>query len=86
MSRLTPAQRSLSARAAAHARWSQTSDAERAKFAADAGARLMSRWEKQVDPDGLLEPAERARRAKNAERAHMARMGKASSQRRSSTA
>lgn len=82
MSRLTPAQRSLSARAAAHARWSQTSEAGRAKFAADARARLMSRWDKQVDPDGLLDPAERARRAKSAERAHMARMGKASSQKR----
>lgn len=82
MTRLTAAQRSLSARAAAHARWAQTSDAERARFSADARARQMSRWDREVDPDGLLGPAERARRATNAMKAHMANMGKRSSQKR----
>jgi hypothetical protein len=85
MTRLTPAQRSLSARAAAHTRWAHTSDTERARFAADARARQLSRWDREVDPDGELDPAERARRADSAMRAHMARMGKRSSQRRTNT-
>jgi hypothetical protein len=79
---LTPAQRSLSARAAAHARWARTSETDRAQFAADARARLLTRWEREVDPRSELDPAERARRAKSAEREHMARMGLASSRKR----
>lgn len=34
----------------------------------------MDRYERQVDPDGRLEPGERARRAESAMRAHMLRM------------
>lgn len=40
------------------------------------------RFEKQVDPEGALEPAERARRAEMARREHFARMGLASAKSR----
>lgn len=41
-----------------------------------------ARFEKQVDPEGVLEPAERARRAEMARKAHFSRMGLASAQAR----
>lgn len=72
----------MSARAAALERWANTSAADRAKFMADARARLMTRWEKKVDPDGVLPIAERRRRAKALEKAHMVRMGLAASKKR----
>jgi hypothetical protein len=34
----------------------------------------MDRFERQVDPDGLLDPVERAARARHAMRAHMGAM------------
>jgi hypothetical protein len=42
----------------------------------------MARFEKQVDPDGTLDPVERARRADQAMRAHMARLALKSAQAR----
>jgi len=42
-----------------------------------------SSFERQVDPDGVLDPAERQRRAEFARRAHYARMALASSIKRS---
>lgn len=41
-----------------------------------ASARLAfdGRFEREVDPDGTLDPAERARRAKHARKAHMLRL------------
>lgn len=82
MSRLTAVQRSMSARAAAHARWARMTDAERDRFRADARARLLDRWERQVDPDGVMDPAERARRAASVRKEHMTRMALASSRKR----
>jgi len=35
---------------------------------------FLARFEKQVDPDGVLDPQERARRAEMAKRAHMLRL------------
>jgi hypothetical protein len=34
----------------------------------------MQRYEREVDPDGTLDPRERARRAEYAMRAHMSRL------------
>jgi hypothetical protein len=42
----------------------------------------MDRYEREVDPDGTLEPAERARRAEQAMKAHMARIALKSAQAR----
>jgi hypothetical protein len=42
----------------------------------------MSRFEREVDPDGTLPPAERAKRAESARKAHFARMALLSAQAR----
>ncbi|HET9255759.1 MAG TPA: hypothetical protein VFO16_11215 [Pseudonocardiaceae bacterium] len=42
----------------------------------------LARFEREADPDGVLEPAERARRAQAARRAHMQRLALASSKAR----
>jgi hypothetical protein len=39
---------------------------------------FMARFEREVDPDGLLYPAERARRAEHARKAYFARLALAS--------
>ena len=43
---------------------------------------FLARFEREVDPDGLLDPAERARRAEAAKRAHMSRLALASARAR----
>ncbi len=63
------AMRSLRARVAANARWAQTEDRTRATEKAREAA--LRRFENEVDPDGVLEPAERERRAGYARKAHM---------------
>jgi hypothetical protein len=65
---LTPAQRSLLARAAAHASWAKTTD--RAARTAAARRAALARFERQVDPDGVLEPDERQRLAESARRSY----------------
>lgn len=67
-SSLTPAQRALRARLAAHVSWARTSD----RSARTAPARLASlaRFEALVDPDGVLSAGERAARAESARRAY----------------
>jgi len=69
---MTPLERSTRARIAACVRWAHESD----RTAATAPARrgLMAKFEREVDPDGTLTPAERARRAGSLMDAHMARM------------
>lgn len=63
---MTPAERSLRARIAAHHLHAQgkTNTVAARKAALD-------RFEKQVDPEGLLPEEERQRRAQHALRAHM---------------
>ena len=68
MPELTPSQRILRARIAAYAMWAQTED--RTQRTAPGRAAFMDRFERQVDPDGLLPPDERARRAEFAKKAH----------------
>lgn len=76
----SPEDRALTARIAAHTKWANTAD----PTAATAPARkaFLDRFEKQVDPDGVLKPAERARRAEHARKAHFARMALKSAQAR----
>ena len=46
----------------------------------------MARFEKEVDPDGVLAPEERARRADQAKKAYFARLALLSAQKRRRTA
>jgi hypothetical protein len=65
---LTPEQRVLRSRAAAFVQWSREGD--RTARTATARAAFLDRFERQVDPAGELDPAERARRAAYARRAY----------------
>lgn len=69
---------------AALTRWAYEPD----RTAATAPAREASeaRFEKLVDPDGVLPPEERAKRAECARRAHFIAMGRASAAARKKTA
>lgn len=69
---LSPEMRSLRASIASHTSWAQTND--RAARTAPARRAAMDRFEREVDPEGVLTPAERAKRAENARRAHFQRM------------
>jgi len=69
---LTPAERSLRASIAAHALWAKVPD--RTARTAPARAALLAKFEREVDPDGVLPPKERAKRAENARKAYYARL------------
>lgn len=69
---LPPSLRSLRARTAAHASWANTSD-RTARTAAGTRA-LLDKFEREVDPDGTLDPTERAQRAASARKAHFTRL------------
>jgi len=75
---LTQGQRTLRARAAAHALHAQGGTSTKAGTTA-----FLARFERQVDPDGSLTPTERARRAEHALRAHMAGLALKASRARS---
>lgn len=77
---MSPDDRVLNARIAAHTRWAKTPD----RTAATAKARqaAMDRFEREVDPDGTLDPAVRAQLATNARKAHFTRMALRSAQAR----
>jgi hypothetical protein len=66
---LTPAQLSLRARAAAHALHAQGKTSTAAGTAA-----FLGRFEREVDPQGVLDPEERARRALHARKAYFSRL------------
>jgi hypothetical protein len=65
---------------AAHALHAQVTDP--AKHTAPARAAFLSRFEREVDPDGVLDPQERARRAEHAKKAYFMRLALASSKAR----
>jgi hypothetical protein len=67
-----PEDRALRARLAAHASWAATPD--RAARTAPARAALADRFERQVDPDGVMDPVERAKRAASARTAFYTRL------------
>jgi hypothetical protein len=71
--------RSLSARLAAHAMHSQHDSRETTRAGREA---FLARFERQVDPDGRLDPAERARRAEHAKKAYFTRLALKSAQAR----
>ncbi|MDP3712574.1 MAG: hypothetical protein Q8R60_08830 [Mycobacteriales bacterium] len=79
----TPQQRSLAARLAAHSKWARTDAREGTAAARKAFA---DRFEREVDPDGLLAPEERARRAEHARKAYFTRLALKSAQARRGTA
>jgi hypothetical protein len=72
--------RALQARMAAHALHAQVADP--AKHTATARKAFLSRFEREVDPKGVLEPQERARRAEHAKKAYFIRLAAASSKAR----
>lgn len=77
---LSPAQRSLQAQVAAHTRWAKEVDATTATQPARDG--LLARFEREVDPTGQMDPADRRKRAQQLRRAHMQRLALKSSQAR----
>ena len=72
---LSPAERSLRARLAAYAMHARH-DARRTS--ANGRAAFLARFEREVDPDGRLDPEERHRRAEHARSAYFARLALAS--------
>jgi hypothetical protein len=68
---MTPGERTLRARMAAYILHSRYDSKE---LTAPARRAFNDRFEKQVDPDGTLPPAERQRRAEAAKKAYFARL------------
>jgi len=68
---LSPSQRSMRARLAAHTMHARHDSRQ---VTANARKAFVERFERQVDPDGVLSVAERRRRAEHAMRAHMTRL------------
>lgn len=79
---LTPEQRALRARLAAHTLHAKITD--ETAHTAPARKAFLDRFERQVDPDGTLEPAERARRAEHAKKAYFTRLALKSARSRAS--
>lgn len=63
-------------RIAAEISWSRTPD--RRARTQPARDKFLERFEREVDPDGVLPPAERRLRAEHAKRAHMLHLAKLS--------
>jgi hypothetical protein len=76
---LTPAERALRARLAAHAMHARH-DAR--QTTANGRTAFLARFEAEVDPDGTLAPEERRRRAEHARRAYFTRLALASAKAR----
>jgi hypothetical protein len=68
---LTPEERTLRARLAAHVMHSKNDSKQVSQAARDA---FVERFYSQVDPDGLLPAHERDRRARHALKAHMTKL------------
>ncbi len=78
--RATPTDLALIGRANAHKLWAHVAD--RAAHTAPARREFEARFEREVDPDGVLPPEERARRAAHARKAYFARLALASAKAR----
>jgi hypothetical protein len=72
-----PAVNRLRATVAAHARWSRATADERLAGTAAGRRAFHDRFIRLVDPDGVLDPAERAKLAENARKAHFTKMAMA---------
>jgi len=77
----TPERRSLNARYASHDLHAQVAD--ESAHTAPARAAFMGRFEREVDPDGVLSPEDRERRARHARKAYFLKLQIASSKARS---
>lgn len=77
---LSATERKMRAQIAAHESWANTTD--RAARTAKARKAALDRFEKQVDPEGVLSPIERAKRAENARKAYFQRLALKSAQAR----
>lgn len=77
---LTERQRIRRARIAAHASWARTAD--RQGRTAPATTAFLERFEKQVDPSGVLAPEVRAQMAAHARRAYMLQLAERSAKAR----
>lgn len=73
-------QRQLIGALGAHTSWANTAD--RTARTANGRAAFNSKFERLVDPDGVLDPAERGRRAEHLRKAHFARLALKSAQAR----
>ncbi len=83
-SQLSPSERVLRSRIAAHASWANTPDPSKRTEAARRAA--LDRFERLVDPEGELDPAERARRAESKRKQYFTSLAlKSSKARRRST-
>jgi hypothetical protein len=84
---LTPAQNALRGSIGGHLSWARTSDrtARTATARANSPASL-TYWERQIDPDGVMDPAERHTRAGHLHRAHFRQLAFRSSVARSNAA
>lgn len=69
---MTAAERTLRAQVAAHESWARTTD--RAARTEPARRAMLQRFERQVDPEGKLAPAVRAKLAENARQAYYKRL------------
>jgi hypothetical protein len=76
--------RSQIAKIAAHARWAKEPDRGAATQAARDG--MLRKFEREVDPDGILPPDELAARVDSARKAHYRRIALKSAQARRKTA
>jgi hypothetical protein len=74
---LSPAERKLRASIAAHSLHAKGGTNTEPGLKA-----LLAKFEREVDPDGKLDPAERARRAEHARKAHFKRLAFASAKAR----
>lgn len=77
---MSQTERKLRAQVAAHTSWANTHD--RTKRTEAGRQALNDKFAREVDPDGVLSPAERARRAESARKAHFARLALLSAQAR----
>jgi hypothetical protein len=77
---LDPSERRLRAQIAAHQSWANTADPR--SRTAPARSAYLDRFGRAVDPDGTLDPAERARRAEHARTAYFKRLALRSAQAR----
>lgn len=76
----SPAIRRLAGSIGAHESWARTKD--RAARTALARAAALDRFEREVDPGGLLTPEDRARRAEHLRKAYFKRLALKSAQAR----
>jgi hypothetical protein len=76
----TPSTQRLAGSIGAHESWARTSD--RAGRTANGRRKFLERFEREVDPNNELTPAERAVRAEHARKAYFARLALASAKAR----